>query len=114
MFNVNGVVRTTNLKEVSPRLIVGSAYCSEKIGEDWETTFVKVKLVGNALVDFCKLGLKEKDRFVIEKGVLKANRYTNKDKENIEELVITIFELKEFIEEKKEEPKKDNSSKFKR
>ena len=51
MFNVNGQVYVTNMKEVSPRLVVGDVYCHEKLNDNnYNTTFVKAKFVGDALI----------------------------------------------------------------
>ena len=38
MLKVNGQAYVTNLKEVSPRLITGTVYSFEKVGEEFKTT----------------------------------------------------------------------------
>ena len=52
MLKVNGQAYVTNLKEVSPRLITGTVYSFEKVGEEFKTTFIKAKSVGETSFKF--------------------------------------------------------------
>ena len=112
MINVQGQVYVTNLKEVSPRLITGTVYSFEKVGEDFKTTFVKAKFVGDAIEFLITKNIKEKDKVYIESGVLKSNDWTNKDGKKNSQIEITCFKLSEI--QAKEEKKEEKSSRFKR
>ena len=94
MLNVKGQVYVTNLKEVSPKLIVGDVYCHEKINEnEYNTTFVKAKFVGEAILHLIAQGVKNKDKVYIESSILKDNKYTNKNGEETSQLQLTVFKL---------------------
>lgn len=95
MINVQGQVYVTNLKEVSPRLITGTVYSFEKVGEEFKTTFVKAKFVGQAIEYLITKNVKEKDKVYIESGVLKSNDWTNKEGKKYSQIEITCFKLAE-------------------
>ena len=100
MLNVNGQAYVTNLREVSPKLVVGDVYCHQKVSEEeFITTFVKAKFVGDALIHIMTQGVKNKDKVFIDSSVLKANKYTNKEGKEISSLEMTIFELDKYEEE---------------
>lgn len=94
MLNVKGQVYVTNLKEVSPKLIVGDVYCHEKLNEnDYNTTFVKAKFVGEAIIHLITQGVKNKDKVFIESSILKDTKYTTKEGKEVSQLQLTIFKL---------------------
>ena len=94
MLNVKGQVYITNLKEVSPKLIVGDVYCHEKLSEDeYNTTFVKAKFVGDAIIHLITQGIKNKDKVFIESSILKDNKYINKEGVETSQLQLTVFKL---------------------
>ena len=94
MFNVNGQVYVTNMKEVSPRLVVGDVYCHEKLNDNnYNTTFVKAKFVGDALITLYGKGVKNKDKIYLDKSVLKSSSYTNKEGKEITRLELTVFSI---------------------
>ena len=94
MLNVKGQVYVTNLKEVSPKLIVGDVYCHEKLSEnDYNTTFVKAKFVGEAIIHLITQGVKNKDKVSIESSILKDTKYTTKEGKEVSQLQLTIFKL---------------------
>ena len=94
MLNVNGQVYVTNMKEVSPRLVVGDVYCHEKLNDnDYNTTFVKAKFVGDALITLYGKGIKNKDKIYLDKSVLKSSSYTNKEGKEITRLELTVFSI---------------------
>lgn len=123
MINVSGNVYVTNLKELSPRLVGGTVYSFEKVKdtEEYKTTFVKAKFVGEALVFLISKGIKDKDKVFIKSGVLKSNEWKANDGTEHKVLEMTVFDL-DFAEERQykdtpfEEKKenKSNNSKFKR
>ena len=76
MLKVNGQAYVTNLKEVSPRLITGTVYSFEKVGEEFKTTFIKAKFVGEAITYLITNNVKEKDKVFIKSGVIKSNTET--------------------------------------
>ena len=96
MLRINGQVYVTNLKEVSPRLITGTVYSFEKAGEEFKTTFVKAKFVGQAIEHLITKNVKEKDKVFIKSGILKSNDWTNRDGKKNSQLEITVFELEEI------------------
>ena len=51
MFNVQGKAFITNLKEITPKLITGTVYTFRKEDEEFKTTFIKCKIVGNAITN---------------------------------------------------------------
>ena len=63
MINVTGDVYVTNLKELSPRLLGGTIYSFEKLKdkEEFKTTFIKAKFVGDALTYIIQN--KKKDKY---------------------------------------------------
>ena len=94
MLKVNGQVYVTNLKEVSPKLLTGDVYCHEKVSnEEYNTTFVKAKFVGEALSMLYMMDVKNKDKIFIEKSILKANNYTNKEGKKYSNLELTVFKV---------------------
>lgn len=94
MLNVKGQVYVTNLKEVSPKLIVGDVYCHEKLSEgEYNTTFVRAKFVGESVLHLVTQDVKNKDKVFIESSVLKDNKYINKEGKEISQLQLTIFKL---------------------
>ena len=111
MLKVNGQAYVTNLKEVSPRLITGTVYSFEKVGEEFKTTFIKAKFVGEAITYLITNNVKEKDKVYIKSGVLKSNTWTNKEGKVNSQLELTIFEL-DTIQNKEVETKEVN--RFKR
>ena len=111
MLKVNGQAYVTNLKEVSPRLITGTVYSFEKVGEEFKSTFIKAKFVGEAITYLITNNVKEKDKVFIKSGVIKSNTWTNKEGKVNSQLELTIFEL-DTIQNKEVEPKEVN--RFKR
>ena len=106
MIKINGQVYVTNLKEVSPKLLTGDIYCHEKINDkEYNTTFVKAKFVGEALGVLYQEEIMNKDKIYIDKGILKANKYINKDNKEISYLEATIFKVSP-ITNNNEQPKK--------
>ena len=94
MFNVNGMAYITNMKEVSPKLVVGDVYTFRKINEEhFNTTFVKARLVGEALTFVYANGIKNKDKVFIESAILESNKYTTKEGKLLDSLELTIFKL---------------------
>ena len=114
MINVQGQVYVTNLKEVSPRLITGTVYSFEKVGEELKTTFVKAKFVGQAIEHLITKNVKEKDKVYIESGVLKSNEWTNKDGKKNSQIEITCFKLSEIQHTEDQEKKENKNNRFKR
>lgn len=116
MFNVQGKCFLTNIKEVSPKLLTATAYTFKKVGDDFEPTFIRAKIIGNALVNIITLGIMDKDTVMIDSAVLGTNKWTDKNGNEHTSIEMTIFELSEFVKEDLiTEPKKDNKkSKFKR
>ena len=111
MLKVNGQAYVTNLKEVSPRLITGTVYSFEKGGEEFKTTFIKAKFVGEAITYLITNNVKEKDKVFIKSGVIKSNTWTNKEGKENSQIELTIFEL-DAIQNKEVETKEVN--RFKR
>ena len=111
MFKVNGQAYVTNLKEVSPRLITGTVYSFDKVGEEFKSTFIKAKFVGEAITYLITNNVKEKDKVFIKSGVIKSNTWTNKEGKENSQLELTIFEL-DAIQNKEAETKEVN--RFKR
>ena len=111
MLKVNGQAYVTNLKEVSPRLITGTVYSFEKVGEEFKSTFIKAKFVGEAITYLITNNVKEKDKVFIKSGVLKSNTWTNKEGKENSQIELTIFEL-DAIQNKEAETKEVN--RFKR
>lgn len=96
-------VKVTNLKVVSEKMTVGTAYSTHKDGNNFVKTFVECKIVGNALKKLNELGLKNKDKITVLEGVIRNEPFTNKMGEVRSKLVLTIFELKEY-----EKPQENN------
>ena len=111
MLKVNGQAYVTNLKEVSPRLITGTVYSFEKVGEEFKSTFIKAKFVGEAITYLITNNVKEKDKVFIKSGVIKSNTWTNKEGKENSQIELTIFEL-DAIQNKEAEIKEVN--RFKR
>ena len=111
MLKVNGQAYVTNLKEVSPRLITGTVYSFEKVGEEFKTTFIKAKFIGEAITYLITNNVKEKDKVFIKSGVIKSNTWTNKEGKENSQIELTIFEL-DTIQNKEVETKEVN--RFKR
>ena len=101
MLKVNGQVYVTNLSVVSPKLLTGVVYCYEKINEDeYNTTFVNAKFVGDAIPMIYMMGIKNKDKIFIDKSILKSNKYINKDGKEITNLELTVFKVSPITNEK--------------
>ena len=111
MLKVNGQAYVTNLKEVSPRLITGTVYSFEKVGEEFKSTFIKAKFVDEAITYLITNNVKEKDKVFIKSGVIKSNTWTNKEGKENSQIELTIFEL-DAIQNKEAEIKEVN--RFKR
>ena len=111
MLKVNGQAYVTNLKEVSPRLITGTVYSFEKVGEEFKSTFIKAKFGGEAITYLITNNVKEKDKVYIKSGVIKSNTWTNREGKVNSQLELTIFEL-DTIQNKEVETKEVN--RFKR
>ena len=111
MLKVNGQAYVTNLKEVSPRLITGTVYSFEKVGEEFKSTFIKAKFVGEAITYLITNNVKEKDKVFIKSGVIKSNTWVNKEGKENSQIELTIFEL-DAIQNKEAETKEVN--RFKR
>ena len=111
MLKVNGQAYVTNLKEVSPRLITGTVYSFEKVGEEFKSTFIKAKFVGEAITYLITNNVKEKDKVFIKSGVIKSNTWINKEGKENSQIELTIFEL-DTIQNKEVETKEVN--RFKR
>ena len=111
MLKVNGQAYVTNLKEVSPRLITGTVYSFEKVGEEFKSPFIKAKFVGEAITYLITNNVKEKDKVFIKSGVIKSNTWTNKEGKENSQIELTIFEL-DTIQNKEAETKEVN--RFKR
>lgn len=101
MLNVNGQAYVTNLREVSPKLVVGDVYCHQKVSEEeFITTFVKAKFVGEALIHIMTQGVKNKDKVFIDSSVLKSNKYTNKEGKEASNLELTVFKISSINKDK--------------
>lgn len=90
-------VKITKLKVISDKMTVGTLYTTHKTGNVFIKTFIECKLVGNALLNFNALGIKEKEKFTILESIIKNEPYTIEGKERTK-LVITVFELCKFVE----------------
>ena len=99
MFNVQGKAFITNLKEITPKLITGTVYTFRKEGEEFKTTFIKCKIVGNAITKLILNNICEKDKIMIKSAVLQSNSFTNKEGKEISSLEMTIFDLDKYEEE---------------
>ena len=99
MFNVQGKAFITNLKEITPKLITGTVYTFRKEGEVFKTTFVKCKIVGNAITNLILNNICEKDKIMIKSAVLQSNSFTNKEGKEVSSLEMTIFDLDKYEEE---------------
>ena len=100
MLNVNGQAYVTNLRDVAPKLVIGDVYCHQKVSEEeFITTFVKAKFVGDALIHIMTQGVKNKDKVFIDSSVLKANKYTNKEGKESSNLELTIFKISSINKE---------------
>lgn len=104
MFNIyDSNVKVTKLKEVSEKMTVGTAYTTHKTEQgDYIKTFISVKIVGNALKTLKDLKIKDKDKLNIVSGIVKNEPYFKNGKVYSHN-VITIFEMKEFIQRDYEE-----------
>ena len=111
MLKVNGQAYVTNLKEVSPRLITGTVYSFEKVGEEFKSTFIKAKFIGDAITFLITNNIKEKDKVYVKSGNIKSNTWKSKDGKENTQLEVTIFEL-DTIQNKEVETKEVN--RFKR
>ena len=111
MLKVNGQAYVTNLEEVSPRLITGTVYTFEKVGEEFKSTFIKANFVGEAITYLITNNVKEKDKVFIKSAVIKSNTWTNKEGKENSQIELTIFEL-DTIQNKEAETKEVN--RFKR
>ena len=90
-------VKITKQKVISDKLTVGTLYTTYKKGEEYIKTFIECKIVGNALLNFKALGIKDKEKFTVLEGVVKNEPYL-KDGMDKSKVVITIFELCKFKE----------------
>ena len=113
MFNVQGKAFVTNLREVSPKLITGTVYTFRKEGEEFKTTFIKCKIVGNAITNLILNNICEKDKIYIKSSVLQANVYKNKEGKELTNLELTIFDLDKY-EEQEPQTQDLKENKFKR
>ena len=112
MFNVEGMSYITNMREVSPKLLTCDVYTFKKVSEkEFKTTFLKAKVVGEALTFVYANNIKNKDKIYIESSILENNSYTNKEGVEVNNLNLTIFKLS--LREKKE-VNENNKSKFDR
>lgn len=112
MFNVEGMAYITNMKEVSPKLLTCDVYTFKKVSEkEFKTTFLKAKVVGEALTFVYANDIKNKDKIYIESSILENNSYTNKEGVEVNNLNLTIFKLSPL---EKKEVKDNNKSKFDR
>lgn len=112
MFNVEGMSYITNMREVSPKLLTCDVYTFKKVSEkEFKTTFLKAKVVGEALTFVYANDIKNKDKIYIESSILENNSYTNKEGVEVNNLNLTIFKLS-LLEKK--EVKENNKSKFDR
>lgn len=112
MFNVEGMSYITNMREVSPKLLTCDVYTFKKVSEkEFKTTFLKAKVVGEALTFVYANNIKNKDKIYIESSILENNSYTNKEGVEVNNLNLTIFKLS-LLEKK--ETKDNNKSKFDR
>ena len=110
MFNVNGMAYITNMKEVSPKLVVGDVYTFRKISDnEFNTTFIKTKIVGEALTYVYANGIKNKDKLYIESAILENNKYISKEGKESNQLELTIFKLSSL-----EQNSENNKSRFER
>ena len=111
MFNVEGMSYITNMKEVTPKLVVADVYTFKKLNEkEFTTTFIKAKIVGEALTFVYANGIKNKDKIYIESSILENNTYKNKEGQDVNNLELTIFKLS-LLKPKEEQT---NKSKFER
>lgn len=91
-------VKITKVNKVTEKMVVGILYSTYKdSNNNFVKTFIPCKIVGVALTEFEKLGLKDRDKFNIIEGSLKNEPYT-KDGKQIDKVVITVFSLKAFEE----------------
>lgn len=112
MFNVEGMSYITNMRELSPKLLTCDVYTFKKVSEKkFKTTFLKAKVVGEALTFVYANNIKNKDKIYIESSILENNSYTNKEGVEVNNLNLTIFKLS-LLEKK--EVKENNKSKFDR
>lgn len=112
MFNVEGMSYITNMREVSPKLLTCDVYTFKKVSEkEFKTTFLKAKVVGEALTFVYANNIKNKDKIYIESSILENNSFTNKEGVEVNNLNLTIFKLS-LLEKK--EVKENNKSKFDR
>lgn len=112
MFNVEGMSYITNMREVSPKLLTCDVYTFKKVSEEeFKTTFLKAKVVGEALTFIYANDIKNKDKIYIESSILENNTYTNKEGVEVNTLNLTIFKLS-LLEKK--EVKENKKSKFDR
>ena len=113
MFNVEGMSYITNMREVSPKLLTCDVYTFKKVSEEeFKTTFLKAKVVGEALTFIYANDIKNKDKIYIESSIIENNTYTNKEGVEVNYLNLTIFKLS--LLEKKEVKENNNKSKFDR
>ena len=84
----------------------------KKVNEkEFKTTFLKAKVVGEALTFVYANNIMNKDKIYIESSILENNSYTNKEGVEVNNLNLTIFKLS-LLEKK--ETKENNKSKFDR
>lgn len=112
MFNVEGMSYITNMREVSPKLLTCDVYTFKKVSEkEFKTTFLKAKVVGEALTFVYANNIMNKDKIYIESSILENNSYTNKEGVEVNNLNLIIFKLS-LLEKK--EVKENNKLKFDR
>ena len=111
MINISGEVYITKLKELSPRLLGGTIYSFEKVKdkEEFKTTFVKAKFVGEALTYIIQNNIMDKTKVNIISGVLKSNDWVSKDGKEYKSIEITCFKLGP-VEKKEDHSSKENKS----
>lgn len=113
MLNIVGKVQLTNLKEVSPKMVVGTIISYEKDGDNFIPTFINAKFVGEAIKTLMDEKILNKDKIEIHSGVLSTRVFKNKKEEEVSQLTATIFKIAPIKEEKKED-KKSQGNRFSR
>lgn len=97
MFNLVGDCKITKLHKVSPKMTVGTAYTSHKVGDEFQTTFIDVKFVGESLKQLAKDKVQDKDKITIESGVIKNETHEHNGKK-YSKLVLTVFKARKWVE----------------
>lgn len=111
MLRLEGKAQITNLKEISPKLIAGTLITYEKVGEEFQPTFLKAVFVGDSIDDIIRCGIKDKDKVNVVNAILKSRKYTNKEGVEVTEMQATVFNLTPYVAEV---DKQESKGKFKR